>query len=143
MVFSRRDSAFAASPASSNFLPSSVSRSEAARWGDVPGVILASNELSSGSGPGVDSGGAASGGLTVSFTAGGAIGVLVLRSCSLIFDSWGKGVLGGSSTGDGGATGGTLEEEAAGLPDGRGVRYTGRGAQFCVVPMIEASPSMR
>ena len=56
MVLSKRVSALAASPASSSLLPSSVSRNDAARCGEMPGVILASNELSSGNGAGVDSG---------------------------------------------------------------------------------------
>jgi hypothetical protein len=89
MVFSKRASAFLASPASSSFFPSSVSLSEAARCGEVPGVILASSELSSGKGGGAASG---TGGVSPnllsldgSFTAGG--GVLGVKSCSLIFES--------------------------------------------------------
>ena len=52
MDLSKGVNALAGSPPSSSFLPSSASRNEAARCGDMPGVILASKELSSGKGGG-------------------------------------------------------------------------------------------
>jgi hypothetical protein len=122
IVFSKRDRALVASFASRSFLPSSVSRSDAARWGEVPGVILASNELSSGNGALVESG-MTTDGLVASLDAGGWLGLgrAVFRFCSWICDSGGNGIRAGSCTGDGGGGGGTLTEGAE-LVDGKDVR---------------------
>jgi hypothetical protein len=103
----------AGSPPSSSFLPSSVSRNEAARCGDTPGVILASNELSSGNGGGVDCGDGSTGGLIsptlaclrgslVSLVAGAVAGALLPISCSRILGSCGNGRPLNSAGGGGG-----------------------------------------
>ena len=115
MVFSKLESAFAGSPASRIFLPSSVSRKEAARCGDVPAVILANNELSSGSGGG--SAGVASAAARDSLTlawrvgsfaslVGAGLSVLARMSCSRILLSCTNGLRAGSiAAGAGGGMG--------------------------------------
>src|SRR5581483_7944492 len=108
MVRSRRESALAGSPASSSLAPSSVSLSEAARWGDTPGVILASSELSSGNGGAAGTLDSGAGALSARGALGDA-GVLDLRSCSRILSSWGSGLraISAGGAGAGGGGGGT------------------------------------
>lgn len=132
IVFSKRVSAFVGSPASRSLLPSSVSRSEAARCGDVPGVIFASNELSSGS-AGVKDSEVTLACLVLSLTTGEVAGPLGFSSCSLIFDSWGSGFLTGSVSSGGGGPGRTVVVDEEGLEGGIGIRYGCRGAQPCII----------
>lgn len=131
MVLSKRVSALAASPASSSLLPSSVSRNDAARCGEMPGVILASNELSSGNGAGVDSGEAElSAGLEgreESLPSRPGIfgaGDLDFKSCSRILPSWGSGLRAnsGGGTGAGGGAGGNRGAEMLPSFGGKGLR---------------------
>ena len=99
MDLSNGVNAFAGSPPSSSFLPSSVSRKEAARCGDMPGVILASKELSSGNGGGTVGStevrpsilACLSGSLLLSLEFGAGNGVLLRISCSRILGSGGRG----------------------------------------------------
>src|SRR5258705_4451149 len=123
MVLSKRVSALAASPASSSLLPSSVSRNDAARCGETPGVILASNELSSGNGGEVGSGeeelSAGLGGREDSLPSRPGIfvtGDFDFKSCSRILPSWGNGLRANSGSGTGAGRGGSGNRSTARVP---------------------------
>lgn len=118
MVFSKRESALEGSPASRIFLPSSVSRKDAARCGEVPGVILASRELSSASGGGITGADSLTLGWRVDsvvvLDVGGVVGTFVRTSCSRILLSCGNAGRGDSFTGGATGAGGILAVETGG-----------------------------
>src|SRR5687768_4312511 len=114
MARSNRLSALAYSPLSISFRASSDKRRDAARWGGVPGMILANSELSSATGgfAGVRVSGAAIGGaVSLEPVVEGCTFSFVFRSCSRIFGSAGIDRLLSSG----------LDEEVGGLGVGSGV----------------------